>query len=258
MQRRLSVSLVIMLFAGVVIFFARQTPPFILIESFIQKVLQDPLVVLYSFKNSTSPDEKSENFRLKDQNQKLVERLVEFERLKKDNIALRSQFEQQDQNIKKLLPARVLGFTGKSLAPDALIIDKGENDGIKVGLATISGKNLIGKIDTIGKSFSKIALVTNASFSTVGITVDTQSQGVVQGEDDFIIFTNVSIKDTLKKDDVVVTVGDVNAKGIGIPPDYVIGKISEINKSESKPTQNSQIKPVLHFSKLTLVFIVLP
>lgn len=171
-------------------------------------------------------------------------------------MALKSQFENYQDFSQKLLPSKIIGFQGKYSNPSTLIISKGKNDGIKEGMAVISGKELVGKTGKVSSNFSSITLVNNENFSTVGKTGQ-GALGIIKGENDFVLFDRVVITDKLSNDNAVMTKGDINDQGSGIPPDLIVGKIISINKGESKPFQSAEIKPLIDFSRLETVFVVI-
>lgn len=256
MRSRFNTALFIFLIISIFFFLFGSSYPISIIQNLIQKSFKYPLGFLYEAKVG-KPDQNSEIFRLRNQNQTLIEQLAEFENLKKDNEALKDQFEEPLSDDQKLLPSRVIGVIGSSASFDSLIIDKGESDGLKKGMAVILNKNLVGKVDKTSPSLSKIILPIHRNFSTVGLSLKTQAKGVIQGEGDFTVLTNVSVKEVLEKDDIIVTKGDVGENGLGIAPDLIIGKISSVNKSESKPLQDAKIEPLIDYSRLTIVFLII-
>lgn len=232
------------------IYFLRNSGPALFLTSSLQNLFAPVKSALYA--SRMGPNEAQEP--LRKQNRELLIKLSEYENIKKDNVALRSQFENSPTNPQNLLVARVVGYKGRADFPHTLIIDKGEEDELKVGMAVVVEKNLVGKISEIQGNFSQIMLIDNGGFSTLGKTAE--SAGVVRGADDFILYDKVVITDKLKKNELVLTKGQVNEKGVGIMPDLVVGKVISIEKRDNKPFQSAQIKSLLDFSKLTLVFIV--
>src|SRR5436189_41759 len=112
--------------------------------------------------------------------------------MKKEYEALRSQFEIQETQSLRLIPADVIGFLGNSTHPSALIINLGEHAGIKNGEAVIFNNNLIGRIEKSFANYSKVILLENPAFSTLGFTSENNSEGIIKGENDFILLDNVS------------------------------------------------------------------
>lgn len=251
-MRKRILPLLLFLFLSVilVVFSSKVSTPF----DFVSHTFSPIRAFLYSSAHAeTKPTELD---LLKQENINLRVKLTKLYALQKDNNALRSQFEDATLSSEALLPAKVIGFNGSLDNPTELLLDQGGNSGVKQGMAVVSGHVLVGKIGKVTSWNCQLILIASKNFSTLGITSQENSTGVVSGEDDFILLKNVIITDNLTKGETVVTKGDVNKNGTGIPPDLIIGKIISINKSDSSPFQSAFIKPLVNFEKLTTVFVV--
>lgn len=240
----LFVSIIIFTFNGIV------TNPFAVISSLFTPIR----VYLYESVHAQSGSVEVQN--LRKENSMLSAQLTKLKEIKKDNVALRSQFMNTTISSLKLIPARVVGFKGAFNNPDIFIIDQGSSSGIKKGMAVVLEDVLVGKIREVNNTYSEVLLVTNKDFTTLGITLDHNSPGIVRGLEDFIFFDHIVITDTILKGEKVLTKGELNSQGLGIPPGLVLGSITKVNKSESKPFQNALIMSPLDFRKITTLFIV--
>ena len=140
--------------------------------------------------------------------------------------------------------------------PSELIINAGIRDGVKKGMTVIFQKYLIGKIESLSQNYSVVITPINPHFKVLAKLPETNANGILIGKNDFMIFDGVVITDTLKKDGIVVTKGEVDQKGIGIFPDIILGKISSISKNETSPFQSAEVVPIIDYSKLIDVFII--
>jgi len=196
---------------------------------------------------------------LKAQNLALTKKIIDQNKLIQDNKALRDQFQTQNPRSLSLMEAGVIGAPGfipGISVPETLILDRGENDGIKVGEAVIYQDNLVGKVVKTSLFLSEVMLITNSSSSFTAKTLNMQSQGVVKGQGGGeMILDNVVLSDNLEKQDTVLTKGDVNGQGTGFPPDLVVGKITSISKTPSDLFQKAAVRSQVDFSKLTKVFV---
>jgi rod shape-determining protein MreC len=197
---------------------------------------------------------------LKAENIVLTKKLIDQNRLIEDNKALRDQFQAENPKSTSLIQADVVGAPGfipGISVPDTLILDRGENDGIKVGQAVVYADNLVGKIVKTSAFLSSAMLISNSSSSFTAKAMSTQALGVVQGQGGGgIILNDVVLSDTLQKQDTVLTKGDINAQGIGIPPNLVVGDIVSVSKFPSDLFQKADLEAKVDFSKLSKVFIV--
>ena len=250
MKKRVNIILLIFLLVSFLAFLNPTFPPFKIVRGFAQAIFSVPKLALYTVKLGFLSEGK-EVSQLKDENRKLYEKLSDFDRLKRDNEALRSQFEISSAASQNLLLAKVIGFLGPLSNPTSLIIDKGEIDGVKNGQAVVSGKNLVGKIENISEKFSQVMLPVNKNFTVLGKSSNNNSQGIVRGENDFILFDQIVITEKVEDQEVVLTKGEDN----GIQSDLIVGKISSVNRRESAPFQTAKIESLVPFSKLETVFI---
>ena len=203
--------------------------------------------------------ESREIKKLKDENLALVSKLVDQEKLQKENAALLSQFQTQEPKVYNLLPSKIVGAPGfipGVTTPSNLILDKGEKDNVRVGDSVVLKNNLVGKISKISSYLSKVDLVTNSSFVFPAKTINGAIGVVRGGGGDKITLDNVLPSQNLKKNELVLTKGNVNIDGIGIPGDLVVGKIQSIEKVPTAIFQRAAVKSLINFTKLSIVFVV--
>jgi len=256
MTPRVPKALFLFLFVSVGIFIFSTTAPIQFIVGLAQQTLSYPLSYVYAAKLN-EPKQDPEVQKLREENKKLLLQIIDYNTLKKDNQALRGQFMDSSIPTQQLKIAHIVGAQGAASNPTILIIDQGKKSGVITGMAVIYDEQLVGKVVLVQDHFSKVVLVTDPSFSTVGKTTTTKAIGIIKGERDFILFDNVSIKDSLQKEDLLVTKGDINETGIGIPSNIIVGKIRTVAKKENEPFQNAKIEPIIEYKNLTTVFVVL-
>src|SRR3989344_8287008 len=145
MRKRAFLPVGIFILLSILIFLNNNSAPVKFITGFVQDIFSAPKTFLYGLKTNSRGDGNIEIRNLKEENARLVKKFIEFERIKKDNEALRSQFEAETAKNYRLIPAHVIGFLGKFQFPSSLIVDRGEVDGIKTEMAAIVGQNLVGK-----------------------------------------------------------------------------------------------------------------
>src|SRR3989344_5872100 len=224
--------LILLILLSLIIFVTNKTPVVNSFSGAVQKIFYYTKLFFYqtkvNIKNPFDLSSSSDFEKVKEEHKKLAEKIVDYNKLKNDNKALRSQFESGIDHSWQLLPARVIGFLGRPNFPDVLIIDKGEQDGLREGSGVILGKYLIGKVQKVSKYYSKILLSTNKDFSILAKTSSNNTLGIIKGEENFMLFDNVLITESMSDSDIILTRGEVNDVGIGIPSDIIVGKISSI------------------------------
>ncbi len=228
--------------------------------SILQKTLSPLATGAFSTFNFFSNKNSSAIGELKDQNRDLVKKIINEETIKKENSALADQFATTSIRSQTLLPAKIVGapsFIPGISPPQSFIIDKGTVDNVKVGNAVIYKDNLIGKIAESNLYFSKIDLITRPSFSSTVKTLRTQATGVIKGNGERqMILDNVLESDDIKISDIILTKGDQDINGRGIPPDLTLGKLVSVNKKPSNLFQKGEVVSLLDFSNLSTVFVI--
>jgi cell shape-determining protein MreC len=197
--------------------------------------------------------------KLEDEKLKLLGQLADFEKIKKENQALSDQFHTSYPTSYNLLKAQVISastFIPGISVPNSIIIDKGLKNNLKVGYAIVIKNNLVGAIVKVSENISQVNLVNNPTFS---LTAKTQNGavGLVRGGEN-IILGNVLLSENIKKNESVLTKGDIDSSGIGVIPDLVIGKIISINKNPSELFQKAEVESAINFVNLTTVFVQMP
>lgn len=197
--------------------------------------------------------------RLKEKNLELLDKLIDLEKLKKENAALSDQFQTSFPRGSKLLKTDIIGapgfIPGVSL-PANYILNKGSKDNVKVGQAVVIKNNLVGKIVTVSQNLSVADIINNSSLSFTTKT-EKGAVGVVRNIDGNLTLDNVILSENIKPEELVLTKGDMNSEGLGIPPDLVIGKIVSVEKNASDLFQRAKLASFLDFTKLSTVFIFL-
>ena len=214
------------------------------------------LLSLKSFKNKQIKS-------LMDENAKLRKQISEKQSMTAENKALKDQFAKSASNSQSLLPAKVIGapgfIPGVSL-PEYLMIDKGSIDGVGLGSTIIVENYLVGKVISLTQNFAKVELVNskNSLFSGKVVPLDGREiSGIIKGKgSDEMILDNVLLSASIKKDDIVLTKGEKNEKGVGFPPDLIVGKIVSVEKKSSDLFQKAEVLSFVDFTSLSTVFIL--
>lgn len=221
------------------------------------------IVILAKIPGSSDTEMK----KLKEENMRLTQQLVQLRSLEKENKALRDQFETTQPKHQQLLPASVVGapaFIPGVTVPDSYILDKGKDDGVAVGQAVIYQNNFVGVITHTSLTLSSVTLLVHKEFvQTVKIIPQKteKEQNIVSG----VLYgrggTEMTVENILQAaaihvGDIVVTSGEKTIQDSGIPPDIIIGKITSIEKKPSDLYQIAKVKSALDFTTIATVFIV--
>ena len=156
------------------------------------------------------------------------ESLIKLQLLKKDNLRLREILSLQKSSDKDTLPAAVISRKTGSWWRQ-LILNKGSNDGVKVGSTVIGPGGLLGRISDTSLFTSSVLLLTSPE-SKVGVWVDrVQINGLLVGSGDdnpkLIIYSK----------DADVKVGDFissSPTSTVLPPNIPIGIVQSFEDSD--------------------------
>lgn len=211
---------------------------------------------IFGFENETIK-------KLSEENAMLRKQVSEKQSITAENKALKDQFAKSGSRSQDLLPARVVGIPGfipgVSL-PQYLIIDKGSKEEVRVGATIVVGNYLVGKVIQATDKFSKVELITHKNSTFAGKVASQDGRevsGIIKGGGtDKLSFENVLLTMPLKKEDNVLTKGEKNARGVGFPPDLIIGKVTSVEKKSADLFQKAEVVSFVDFTNLTIVFIL--
>lgn len=156
--------------------------------------------------------------------------------------------------------AVVAGVIAKEAAAEDsrdLIINRGSQDGLRVGLGVVSENGVIvGQIVETKDATAKICLTTSPG-CRVAAALQNQSktQGLTDGDLGLTIKMNYIPQ--LEK----VTVGDtVITSGLGgnIPRSLIIGKVTQVRNESNEVWQEATIEPLINLNNLTVVSVIIP
>jgi rod shape-determining protein MreC len=134
-----------------------------------------------------------------------------------------------------------------------IIIDHGSDDGIRHGMPVVTQQGLVGKIDAVTASASRIQLITDPG-SVVNVRLqsqnaDAQVKGSVAGEVTLEMLTqNVN----LTSGEILLTSG----LGGNYPGDVIVGQVVEVEKNENQLFQSALVQPVVDFTALRAVLVI--
>jgi rod shape-determining protein MreC len=196
---------------------------------------------------------KKENEKLIEENRDLKTEIAKLEKDKSENETLREELKILPRNKFNLEGAVIIG-SDPSNEGAWVAVNKGKNNGIEKGMAVIAGKGaLLGKIDEVYFSSSKVMLLTNTQSKISAIDSKTGAKGVVGGEYGLgIIFDMVLQSESLNVGDEIIT----SEIGKDIPSGLWVGTVQEIGSSSDRLFQRAIISPAADVSKKEFVFVI--
>jgi rod shape-determining protein MreC len=135
----------------------------------------------------------------------------------------------------------------------SVTINKGEEDGVKKGMAVISPEGVVGQILKTGPYHSTVLLMTDYNSALDSIIQRARAKAIVEG----IGENRCQLKYLLRSEDV--TKGDaVVTSGLGgnFPKGLMVGEIRKVEKREHGIFQYAELVPSVDLTKLEEVLVI--
>lgn len=126
-------------------------------------------------------DLEAENQRLKVDNDQLRATNQALRGVESENIRLKSALGYQETSPFTLVPARVIGRSPSNWW-STVIIDKGTEDLVDMGLAVVTPDGLVGKIVSLSPHSSSVLLISDENCKVAGSVESSKEQGIVRVE----------------------------------------------------------------------------
>lgn len=152
--------------------------------------------------------------------------------------------------------ARVVSYEPNSWY-DTVMLSKGTDDGISVDNIVVTNLGVVGRVTDVGKNWSRVSTIINAS-NSLGVKLSrTGDVGVVSGDANLAQDKNCRLEylsndKSLIKGDILVTSG---LGGI-YPPDFAVGKVIDIKSDSAGNLEYGVCEPIVDFSSLYEVLII--
>ena len=146
--------------------------------------------------------------------------------------------------------ARVIGQTPYSY-DQIYIINKGTNDGLKIGDGVISSGSLIGRIKKIYSDRSEVESIMSHNSIVPVRLLSSKESGLLQGGLEGLVMTDIPIGAKIQAGDQVVTSG----LGADLPPGILVGKVEQIIGSDGELFQKTRVSPITTFSDIQVVSV---
>lgn len=202
----------------------------------------------------------NENKELKTQIDELTLQMntIKLEQYELDNYRELLELDEKYPSYHKIAASVIAKDSGNWFS--TFTIDRGTNDGIKVGMNVLAGCGLVGIVKDVGPNYAKIRSIIDDSSKVSAMITTTEDNFIISGslqsmnESKVIGFTELKDEDDeVKIGDPVVTsyVSDQYQQGI------LIGYITSIEKNSNNLTKYGTITPVVDFEHLENVLIVM-
>jgi len=198
---------------------------------------------------------------LRDENQLLR---AEINRLTTDNVRLK-ELEAENVTLRELLkftrsnpnyatvPADVIG-RDPSPYLSTLIINVGQNRGLKPGMPVITGGSaLVGRVLQVNPRTAHVQLLGDVSSAVNAMIQNSRATGLVRGQPDgTLVMDLVPQEEKVRPGDIVLTSG----LGGDLPRALVIGTVTTITKRDIDLFQSAALQPAVDLNRLEVVLVI--
>ncbi len=158
---------------------------------------------------------------------------------------------QKDKSV-RTVAARVIGRSASNWY-QGVILNKGEEDGIREQMGVMTPAGVVGRIVRISGSTSIALLTIDPNVAITGIVQRTRDEGMVQGTSQGLVrMKYIPPLSPVKTGDAVVTSGLTG----GFPRGVLIGEVARVEESEDGLFRTAEIEPAVKFRRLDEVLIV--
>lgn len=198
-----------------------------------------------------------ENYELHEELVRLKLRMARLEPLKEENERLREVVGFTTATSLNLLPAEVIARNPGQWM-ETVIIDKGENHGLKRNMPVITKEGVVGRLFRTAPGFSEVILLTDPrdGNSMSGVIERTRDlvyiYGYSSGRPGHCLVRPSDLDVELQVGDRILTSG----ASLHFPRNLVIGVINEVRDHQDVFNREALMKPVVNFSRLEYVFVV--
>lgn len=205
--------------------------------------------------NTTDADQ--ENAQLKVYVAQLEQSVQEMEQLRQENARLKAllDFSESTPDL-DYVAGEVIGRS-QGIWFDTFTINIGRNEGIEKNMPVVNGDGLVGRVDEVGATWSKVIALIDSSMSVSVMVERTRDSGMIRGtleagvdSDILELYYMDSDADIQPGDKIVTTViGGIYPKGLPI------GEVLEVSRV-GEADYNALIEPAVDFKRLEEVMVI--
>ncbi len=134
-----------------------------------------------------------------------------------------------------------------------IIINRGSDDGLRVGMPVVSAEGLVGHITAVIPSAARVQLITDPKSAVDVRTKPSNADAVLVGS-----LTGELSLDMLPQNAQVKTGDLVLTSGLGgkYPPNILAGQVVSVRKLSYALFQEASVQPVVDFRRLQIVLVI--
>lgn len=175
-----------------------------------------------------------------------------LEEFKRENERLRALLDLNSVSQLRGVAANVIGDEPSGWG-QGVIVNKGSLLGIRVGMAVVHPRGVVGQVVAVSPNYSHVLMITDHSSGVDVMTQDSRVRGVVEGVGaDHCELRYVSKQTPVRVGDTVVTSG---MDGV-FPKGLIVGSVSKVAVETGTLLQNVEVKVSVDLDRLEEVLVV--
>jgi len=197
---------------------------------------------------------EADNKRLRERNSQLLGELVKYREGYNEALRLQKIVKLRDSLPYSTLAARVVGRNPSSIFK-MILINRGESDGLRVGLPVMAVPGLVGRILETSWHVSRVLLIIDENSNIDVLLQESRAQGMLQGAS----ASGCNLKYVSKTIDVKA--GEVIvSSGLGgiFPKGLPLGVVRSASKKEADLFQRITVAPFVDPAGIEEVLVLLP
>ncbi len=182
----------------------------------------------------------------------LTERVLGIDEIVRENNRLAQLLDFKRRQVFASIAANVVGRDSTNWN-SMLVVDRGRQDGVDVGMPVVSALGVVGKVAEVGETKAKVVLLTDPGFSVVGTVKRSREVGLISGTlQSKNRMRYLAPEADVENGDVVIT----SKLSSSFPEGLVIGQVIDVRIDNNSLTVDCLIEPAVAVSQLEEVLIL--
>ncbi len=195
---------------------------------------------------------QSDNEKLTRENDRLRGELAAQDGLQCQSDQLAALFKLVDYTRYAAVPARIVSVGPADTFEWTATIDAGTLDGLKPGMAVVTGAGLVGRTTVVSARTAHVLLLADPKFTVGGTLIGQAALGTASGNGSQpMTYSLASTRSVVSKGDVLLTTGSDT-----YPPGLPIGTVTSVTPDASAISKTAVIAPFVDVSALDLVGVI--
>jgi rod shape-determining protein MreC len=195
----------------------------------------------------------NENMRMRRDLDSLKMENILYREVLATNLRLQQLLQFKNTTDQPVIAAQVIGMDPTGWF-QSVIIDKGENAGIKLNMPVVNAEGVVGKLVAVSYNYSKVLLIIDQNSAVDCIIQRSRDNGIVKGLSSKVCTLDYVLKSSdVRVGDIVVTSGLGGVFPKGIP----VGEVIDVKDPAGELFKDVKIRPVVDFSKLEELLVIL-